>query len=226
MIPTNATKIFPIIAKKNLNFFQNSFRKIFKGCHCGKTHIFNPLRANFTKWSNTLKQFIGKLPTNCLSVFDHFVKLPLKGLTFTCQELKTCSWGGYYFPNWDSAILSIYLENFAFLKCIVYGWTLIHQIMFLLIFSRSLMTQEKVNKLQIFTKQCLANEIWYKAKFFSHAPNHESSHFHFQSWRPHEAGFDDYFSKTKTYQQKHNLNWTSKWGSEVNANKILLGSMD
>ena len=38
-----------------------------------------PLSANFTKRSNTLKQFIGKLPTNCLSVFDHFVKLALKG---------------------------------------------------------------------------------------------------------------------------------------------------
>ena len=33
----------------------------------------NPLSANPTKWSNTLKQFVGKLPTNCLSVFDHFV---------------------------------------------------------------------------------------------------------------------------------------------------------
>ena len=40
----------------------------------------NPLRANPTKWSNTLKQFVGKLPTNCLSVFDHFVGLVLKGL--------------------------------------------------------------------------------------------------------------------------------------------------
>ena len=42
----------------------------------------NPLCANFTKWSNTLKQFFGKLPTNCLSVFDHFVGLELKGLRF------------------------------------------------------------------------------------------------------------------------------------------------
>ena len=41
----------------------------------------NPLSANFTKWSNTLKQFVGKLPTNCLSVFDHFVGLALKRLT-------------------------------------------------------------------------------------------------------------------------------------------------
>ena len=40
----------------------------------------NPLSANFTKWSNTLKQFVGNLPTNCLSVFDHFVGLALKGL--------------------------------------------------------------------------------------------------------------------------------------------------
>ena len=42
---------------------------------------FNPLSANFTKWSNTLKQFVGKLATNCLSVFDHFVRLALKGLS-------------------------------------------------------------------------------------------------------------------------------------------------
>ena len=40
----------------------------------------NPLSANPTKWSNTLKQFVGNLPTNCLSVFDHFVKMALKGL--------------------------------------------------------------------------------------------------------------------------------------------------
>ena len=35
----------------------------------------NPLSANLTKWSNTLKQFVGKLPANCLGVFDHFVGL-------------------------------------------------------------------------------------------------------------------------------------------------------
>ena len=40
----------------------------------------NPLSANFAKWSNTLKQIVGKLQTNCLSVFDHFVGLALKGL--------------------------------------------------------------------------------------------------------------------------------------------------
>ena len=41
----------------------------------------NPLSANFTKWSNTLKQFVGKLRMNSLSVFDHFVGLALKGLS-------------------------------------------------------------------------------------------------------------------------------------------------
>ena len=40
----------------------------------------SPLSANPIKWSNTLKQFVGKLPTNCLSVFDYFVKLAVKGL--------------------------------------------------------------------------------------------------------------------------------------------------
>ena len=41
--------------------------------------IINPLSANFTKRSNTLKQFLGKLLTNCLSVFGHFGGLALKG---------------------------------------------------------------------------------------------------------------------------------------------------
>ena len=44
-------------------------------------HI-KPLSANPTKWSNTLKQFSCNLPTNCLSVFDHFVGLTFKGLSF------------------------------------------------------------------------------------------------------------------------------------------------
>ena len=40
----------------------------------------NLLSGNPTKWSNTLKQFVGNLPTNCLSVFDNFVGLAFKGL--------------------------------------------------------------------------------------------------------------------------------------------------
>ena len=39
---------------------------------------FNPLSVNPKKWSNTLKQFIGNFPANCLSMFDHFVGFVLK----------------------------------------------------------------------------------------------------------------------------------------------------
>ena len=42
--------------------------------------LLNPLSANFTKWPNTLNQLISNLPTNCLSVFGHFMGLGLKGL--------------------------------------------------------------------------------------------------------------------------------------------------
>ena len=43
--------------------------------------VINPLNANPEKWSNTLKQIVGNLPTIRLSVFDHFMNLARKGLT-------------------------------------------------------------------------------------------------------------------------------------------------
>ena len=52
-----------------------------------KVAFVNPLSANPKKWSNTLKQFVGNLPTNCLSVFDHFMNLALKGLKI-CEVRK------------------------------------------------------------------------------------------------------------------------------------------
>ena len=63
-------------------------------------HQFNPLSADSTKWSNTLKQFVGNLPTNCLSVFDHFAGLALKRLRYRdiMIQLKI-------FPFSDSALL-------------------------------------------------------------------------------------------------------------------------
>ena len=49
----------------------------------------NPLSGNFLKWSNTRKKFVGNLPTNCLSVVDHFVGLALKGLILLpIQQLR------------------------------------------------------------------------------------------------------------------------------------------
>ena len=49
--------------------------------------LINPLNANPEKWSNTLKQIVGNLPTICLSVFDHFMNLALKGLK-TLKKIK------------------------------------------------------------------------------------------------------------------------------------------
>ena len=40
----------------------------------------NPLSDNPKIWSNTLKQFVGNLPTNYLSVFDHLVRQTPKGI--------------------------------------------------------------------------------------------------------------------------------------------------
>ena len=50
------------------------------------------LSVNFTKWSNTLKQFVGTLPMNCLSVFDHFVGLALKGLSTAYWKMHNIQW--------------------------------------------------------------------------------------------------------------------------------------
>ena len=49
--------------------------------------MISPLSASFTKWSNTLKQFVGNMSTNCLSVFGQFVGLALKGLEFITLEI-------------------------------------------------------------------------------------------------------------------------------------------
>ena len=48
----------------------------------------NPLNANPTKWPNILKQLVAKLPTNCLSVFGHFLNLTLKGLRVSYLILR------------------------------------------------------------------------------------------------------------------------------------------
>ena len=50
----------------------NKWRNVFK---------VNPLSANPSKWSNTPKQFVGCY-RQIVWVFDHFVGLALKGLTY------------------------------------------------------------------------------------------------------------------------------------------------
>ena len=77
--------------------------------------LCNPLSASPTKWSNTLKQFVGKMPANCLSVFDHFVWLTLKGLKelFKPQQENT-SWqpnilNMFTVNNKDNAVTAVYI---------------------------------------------------------------------------------------------------------------------
>ena len=53
----------------------------------------NLLSANPTKWPNTLTQFVGNLPTNCLGVFDHFVGLAVKNKI--CQECSSENLGNF-----------------------------------------------------------------------------------------------------------------------------------
>ena len=58
-------------------FLSNAIPRISKSLLCIFVEIkslkFNPLSGNPTKCSNTLKQFVGCEPTNCLGVFAHFV---------------------------------------------------------------------------------------------------------------------------------------------------------
>ena len=51
--------------------------------------MVNLLSANPEKWSNTLKQIVGNLPTICLSVFDHFMNLALKGLNIYPKNITS-----------------------------------------------------------------------------------------------------------------------------------------
>ena len=63
---------------------------------CSDCELFiNPLSTNPRKWSNTVNQFVGCQPTNCLSVFDHFMGLALRGLRD--REVKN-----YFAKQWLS----------------------------------------------------------------------------------------------------------------------------
>ena len=57
-----------------------------------KTNCANPLSVNPSKWVNTLKQFVGKLPRSCLYVFDHFVllaqRLRMSAFKFLCSSIE------------------------------------------------------------------------------------------------------------------------------------------
>ena len=81
----------------------------------------NPLSLSPKKQSNTLKEFFGKLPTNCLSVFDHFSGLALIGLLVylyhICKTLSnTCR--DYCFRK----LISSLLFSFFFFLFFFFFW--------------------------------------------------------------------------------------------------------
>ena len=88
--PSIWCKKHPDYDYKQGNVKVNAWNKLAATFNKDGTFLFNPLSAKFIKWSNTLKQIVGKLPTICLSVFDHFSGLALKGLrlllTDSCQK--------------------------------------------------------------------------------------------------------------------------------------------
>ena len=83
----------------------------------------NSSSTNPSKWSNTLKQFVSKLPTNCSSVFDHFVRWAFKGLkNLTVQYIWTIKKQFLFVLN---SLNCIYLSFYQNIYQIV--WSLILQ---------------------------------------------------------------------------------------------------
>ena len=83
--------------------------------------VVNPLSANITKWSNILKQFVVKLPTNCLSVFDHFVGLALKELKHKMFHLKGSSKNtSVVVQTW---LLMVFFRFKSFIS-VIYDWNM------------------------------------------------------------------------------------------------------
>ena len=106
----------PLKIMKNACFFILKALFVLKIC--------NPLSANFTKWSNTLKQFVGKLPTNCLSVFENFVGLALKGL-------KVClSWHKNPRLHFNESCKKMTLTRWRFTVTTKWRFTYLHMLFF------------------------------------------------------------------------------------------------
>ena len=71
---------FKLFFSLHLSIYKNCFEQKLRSLSKFWWTNLNPLSTNLTKWSHMFKQFVGKLPTNFLNVFDHFVGLALKEL--------------------------------------------------------------------------------------------------------------------------------------------------
>ena len=82
------------------------------------SHEFNPLSTNPTQWSNTLQQLVDNLPKNCLSVFDYFVGLALKGSKLKLVYMKALFVHGFSLQFWKHCLqnfVQVVFENFFIL---------------------------------------------------------------------------------------------------------------
>ena len=73
------SKIVPLISGKRKNSVKYTSKYTLHEM-VNTFNSLNPLSANPTKWSNTLRQFVGYC--------NNFVGLALKGLTLSCIMLK------------------------------------------------------------------------------------------------------------------------------------------
>ena len=102
-----------------------------------KIQLLNPLSGSPTKWSNTLKQFLGNMPTNWLSMFDHFVKLALEGLSSKYQffffSLTTKPKPNYFENIWHLCIIYNYAQHIYVLRKMLI-WFLVSIFFFFFLF--------------------------------------------------------------------------------------------
>ena len=94
---------------RHLNYLEIWILISLSFLHSPWRFAFNPLSANLTKWSNILKQFAENMPTNCLSVFDHFVGLALKGLKIMTSSILSFL-SNKFISNlyWTAKFLTLY----------------------------------------------------------------------------------------------------------------------
>ena len=63
----------------------------------------NPLSANPTKWSNTLKQFVGNLPISCLIWYNQYITQHFLYIDFYASILVSEK-------TWSTIVNSLYAE--------------------------------------------------------------------------------------------------------------------
>ena len=88
------------------------FQSRWKACQCQRFELCP------TKWSSTLKQFAGKLLTNCLNMFDHFVGLIFFSIK---QNHQIHGKANFYFLK-DKIVILITHKFFSKIKYISPGY--------------------------------------------------------------------------------------------------------